>query len=663
QLVACTKVVAPTFRHPACQEQLIEAAKLVAKSVEGIVQSSQEVCRDDNLVQDLGAAATAVTKALNDLLLHIKKAAQPTNANEQHEEAVDTIINVTDRLFSSVGDAQEMVKQAKQLAQATSTLVGAIWGEANMAKEHSDSDTERRLVAAAKQLAEATSKLVEAAKGCASNPNDSNQQQMLRSAAEELRTAANSAASNAVKKRVMAKLESSASQAAAAATQLISASNQAYKTNSNPTSNQQMATAAEGLDQQIPDLVQALRAVQRSQDSATAQLALINASQDFIQPASRLIGACNAAAPTVSDEASALNLHNAAKSLSNAIAELRSTASKAQEACTSLEIDSAMDHLRDLEQDLRDIQDAASSGRLTRLPGETAETSSSQLGTTSKTVGSSMAQLLTAAAQGNEDYVGIAARDTVNALKILVSSVRGVASTTEDRQVRQAIIDQAREVISQSHHLLEEAKAAMDDPANPENQARLTQVARSVSNALNNCVNCLPGQRDIDQAIRTITQTSQNLSSPRFPPSDRPYQDVQNDMNNASANLNQAASDIVTSSRTTTQALAESSTRYSQNYEEFVHTGLTMAGLSKDLETQNQIVGGLKSVSMVSSKLLVAAKSVSADPNAPNSRNLLAQAARAVTESINHLFSICTQSAPGQKECDNALRQIQMISS
>ena len=40
-----------------------------------------------------------------------------------------------------------------------------------------------------------------------SSPNDSNQQQMLRSAAEELRTAANSAASNALKKKVMAKLE------------------------------------------------------------------------------------------------------------------------------------------------------------------------------------------------------------------------------------------------------------------------------------------------------------------------------------------------------------------------------------------------------------------------------------------------------------------------
>ena len=33
---------------------------------------------------------------------------------------------------------------------------------------------------------------------------------------------------------------------------------------------------------------------------------------------------------------------------------------------------------------------------------------------------------------------------------------------------------------------------------------------------------------------------------------------------------------------------------------------------------------------------------------------------RAVTESINQLINVCTVSAPGQKECDNALRQIQV---
>lgn len=33
---------------------------------------------------------------------------------------------------------------------------------------------------------------------------------------------------------------------------------------------------------------------------------------------------------------------------------------------------------------------------------------------------------------------------------------------------------------------------------------------------------------------------------------------------------------------------------------------------------------------------------------------------RAVTDSINQLITLCTQQAPGQKECDNALRELEV---
>lgn len=45
-------------------------------------------------------------------------------------------------------------------------------------------------------------------------------------------------------------------------------------------------------------------------------------------------------------------------------------------------------------------------------------------------------------------------------------------------------------------------------------------------------------------------------------------------------------------------------------------------------EDQIQVIGNLKSISMASSKLLLAAKSLSVDPGAPNAKNLLAAAAR-----------------------------------
>lgn len=37
------------------------------------------------------------------------------------------------------------------------------------------------------------------------------------------------------------------------------------------------------------------------------------------------------------------------------------------------------------------------------------------------------------------------------------------------------------------------------------------QVAKAVSQALNRCVNCLPGQRDVDNAIRSVGEASKTL--------------------------------------------------------------------------------------------------------------------------------------------------------
>lgn len=88
---------------------------------------------------------------------------------------------------------------------------------------------------------------------------------------------------------------------------------------------------------------------------------------------------------------------------------------------------------------------------------------------------------------------------------------------------------------------------------------------------------------------------------------------------------------------------------------------MEMAGQTPDTQVRGQMVHSLKSISTASSTLLTTAKSVSADPNLPNGKNQLAAAARAVTDSINHLLDVCTSAAPGQSECDNAVRNIQAM--
>ena len=74
--------------------------------------------------------------------------------------------------------------------------------------------------------------------------------------------------------------------------------------------------------------------------------------------------------------------------------------SQAADVCGSLEIDSAIDTVKGLSREMAEAKREAQQGKLVPLPGESVESCALELGATSKTVGSSMAQLLTAANQG-----------------------------------------------------------------------------------------------------------------------------------------------------------------------------------------------------------------------------------------------------------------------
>lgn len=165
----------------------------------------------------------------------------------------------------------------------------------------------------------------------------------------------------------------------------------------------------------------------------------------------------------------------------------------------------------------------------------------------------------------------------------------------------------------------------------------------------------------------------------QFPARGKSFQEAQANLNQAAAGLNQSANELVQASRGTTQDLAKASGKFGQDFSHFLEAGVDMAGQSqvdgqKNLlnffhditfdpyadykykhivhklfwfwkgniflydfigfrfvqskEDQTQVVTNLKTISMSSSKLLLAAKALSTDPNSPNLKNQLAAAAR-----------------------------------
>ena len=58
----------------------------------------QAACGDDDALRDLGAAATAVTEALNSLIQGIKEGVR-LGGGGQYDEAVEAILAATEMLF------------------------------------------------------------------------------------------------------------------------------------------------------------------------------------------------------------------------------------------------------------------------------------------------------------------------------------------------------------------------------------------------------------------------------------------------------------------------------------------------------------------------------------------------------------------------------------
>lgn len=520
QLVACAKVVAPTLHSPACQTQLMNAVREVTKAVERLVQVCNETCSDDNLLKELSLAAAEVSRTLNDLLNHIKTATRERAKESIQEGAVETILVATDKLFASTGDAGEMVRQARVVGQATAQLIQSIKGEA---ERQTDSEQQQRLLAAAKLLADATAKMVEAARQCASSPHDAKMQDQLRQAAEELRAVTTAAATPALRRKLITRLEVCAKQAASTATQCIAASSGTGHHNTNLASQEELNMECRMMAQQIQDLVSGVKGTQMQPDNPTAQLNLINASEQFLQPGTAVVKAIRAVLPTVTDQASAMQLNNTSQQLGSSLADLRSAVTRAREACGGLELDAAEELINSLKDEIGEFYRAVEAASLRPLPEETTESTALRLGATSKNVGFAMAQLLSAAKQGNENYTGSAARETASALKDLTYAVRGVAATSNQPETQKKVLMTADDVIIRSLRLVKEARRVLKSPDDPENEVNLAAVAKDVSNSLNKCVSCLPGQRDVDVAIRHIDDMTQVLNMNEFPQTSKSY--------------------------------------------------------------------------------------------------------------------------------------------
>lgn len=151
QVVATAKIVEPTIHDPNCQRELIDACREVQRAVEGIQSACQRAIRDEKILCNVNEAVEQVNEALADLIEHvrnIKRQSRQTRTQTSTTTSTKstTLHRIVDENSGRIVEPQEdpakskLVKEARNLANATAQLIQDIRPEQNSTQRQSDFD-------------------------------------------------------------------------------------------------------------------------------------------------------------------------------------------------------------------------------------------------------------------------------------------------------------------------------------------------------------------------------------------------------------------------------------------------------------------------------------------------------------------------------------------
>ena len=372
-------------------------------------------------------------------------------------------------------------------------------------------------------------------------------------------------------------------------------------------------------------------------------------------PGASVVAAAKAAAPTIGDVAAQGQLNNFSKQAAESLRKLKDALDAVDAVSGGLEIDSAIETLQTARGDLTQAKAKAKAGQLRPGPDQTVETAQYEVSAASKTIGQSLAQLISAASQGSENYTSVAARDTAQALAILASAVKAVAATSNDRELQEQALDGVIEVLNRAERIVVLTKKAKTDSADPAFQQQLAASATDINKAMGQLVDTLPGYRDVARALGLMQQELARLQTQQTQrAANETFQTAAAKLSNACTATTLASTSAVNAAKGTPAQLKEAADDLRQKFTAIVNAGQGVIAQANDPAVRADVISNTGAVFTSVSRLLQACKALNTDPTAPNLRNLLPVAIKAVNESLQKLVSVGSAAAPGQKECDTA---------
>uniref|UniRef100_A0AC35TRB9 FERM domain-containing protein n=1 Tax=Rhabditophanes sp. KR3021 TaxID=114890 RepID=A0AC35TRB9_9BILA len=647
QLVACTRVVAPTITSPNCQEQVYNASKQVSSAIGILLDQSKHAChmvengKGGKYGEEIQVAARSVIASLDDLLDHIK--VSPRQRRIDVVGPYENMLRSSNRLISNQDSGTDMVEQSQSVIRHSLILVDQMENEA----ADQDPQTRALLLSNASRMAQATSQMIDATKECEHSPLEPSHQMHLKTCTEKLVNLTSSVLAPQNATKVFEGLEQAAKRTAACSTQTIGIANQCVPLIKSEDAAGSLIVECKETAAVVPDLIASIRESQNARtqaDKFKAQSQLIHDAFKVIPPATNLVEVARRTVSSVPDQDIAENLQKSSQRLAEQLNDLRIALNNAHQLNYDLTLLQSSPFLTQLDDDLLAITTAYDQAKLQPLPHETPATSTINLITAARKLGSSLAQVVSSHATTDKQHLGGSAIEVAYCLRQFVEMVHGVCSTRNDTLVHQ-IVSKARIVVRDSGAIF--TKIRLNEGSN-----ELGEGARAVTLSIRRCLDVLPDNVLVDNAINRL-----RMLEPNGGPSNQNRVTL--------TDIRKKADGVIESNgllmmKTTAPEQGHAVQGFVDAYIDFHDTisGAIVGWSETDSWKQTQF-HNLKCTTAEATNVLTRIKARVSDLNTPQMQQGLIGSTRTLTEVVNIIVEEFGDSSPWMTECDNSLRQIE----
>jgi talin len=662
-LMSAVRALGPVALDPDARRRLDKAAASVDEMAKRLAAAVAAGAVPASAADALLAQARDVSAAIAQLRAAADAAEKRPAAHAQKfAAAAARLIEATEGVKKNVGTPKALVGSVKELAQASGATVVAA---KHMAKNAGDEATRARMLEAARAVADATRRLVDDAKVASQRPADHNAKQAVVGSANALKGAVESLVGDAGRTQSLAALRAASKEAAAATLAMNNVARSGKADTGTAATDQALRGATRTAQQSIDHLLRATAAAARHPEDASAQSALAEKARETVPRIVESVQAAKVSGPNVRDPTGKKDLLLSAKRAADAVKKLLEASRDAAAVSGSAAIDAAIEELSTEDALLDSAQFDAQGGNLFRPAGKTKSAALGQLNKAAERFTSVNKSLPQAAAK--PATLSKAAQQAGAQATAIAQASRDIAGFCEPATATE-LLKAAKAFNSSTVAALEGAKAAVRAP--PKDAMAAKQMAmfigaktRGVAEALDTLVQLAtesePGAKECDAAIAAIAARSAQLAEPTSVNPNADFKAASQDLRSAAQGLTGASTQVKDAATNDKSRLAVRADALAKAHDLIVQQAAAAAAAAPDKQTQHHIVERATALGEALGAQLRSAKLASADDVA--SQAGLLDASRAVAAAIADLLKLADTTSPGAREFATASEAVRGI--